>query len=253
MEWAVSVVWLPSCASTQDELWRAPPEVTTVATTHQSAGRGRLGRVWQSESGQSLALSWRAPIAGLELSMLPLLSLATGVAIHRWVSEICSPERREDLALKWPNDLLYQQRKLAGILCEGRLITVKREPEQQVVIGIGINLLSAPDLRPKPAYLNELCDDELSLEDVRAQLDGLIHQLMVSVELLRARPAQLLEDWRGCALQVGTPLKSGLKRGLYAGINERGALLLDIDGSLCTVETGDVELMSHLPHLSGER
>ena len=247
MERAVSLIWIKRCVSTQDELWAASPEVTAIATAEQSAGRGRRGRVWQSEPGQSLALSWRAPIFGIELYNLPLLSLAAGLAVYRWVSGLAAPEQAEHLALKWPNDLLFMGRKLAGVLCEGRLVTVHHETQQQVVIGIGVNLLSAPPLIPSPAYLRELSVDDLSLASARARLGDLIVELERGVSLLRTQPDKLIEFWRAASLPIGTPLSAGIKRGVYAGINERGALLLDIDGGLCTVDTGEVHVLSYLP------
>ena len=150
MESAMSILWLTHCESTQDELWRASHEVTAIATAHQTSGRGRHGRVWRSEPGQSLALSWRAPIIDLEVKMLPLLSLAAGVAVHRWLCRFVLPRHIDELVLKWPNDILFQGRKLVGILCEGRLITINCLARQHVVIGIGINLFSAPQLIPQP-------------------------------------------------------------------------------------------------------
>lgn len=248
----MSVLWLTHCESTQDELWRASHEVTAVATDHQTSGRGRHGRVWLSEPGQSLALSWRVPTVDLDVKMLPLLSLAAGVAVYRWLCRFSQSQHTDELVLKWPNDILFQQRKLAGILCEGRLMTRQSVARQKVVIGVGINLFSAPQLIPRPAYLSEMCDRQITLEEVKDQLSILVEELLHCVMLLRDHPAQLLEVWRASAFQLGTPLKAGLKQGLYAGINERGALLLDIDGALCTVETGEVHLISHLPHLSGE-
>ena len=246
MERAVSLIWVERCESTQDELWAAPPDVTAIATAEQSAGRGRRGRTWQSEPGQGLALSWRAPICGIELHQLPLLSLVAGLAVHRWVSGFAAPEHVEHVLLKWPNDLLFQRRKLAGVLCEGRLVTLNGETHQQVVIGVGVNLLSAPSLTPTPAHLNELSVGELSLTSIRVRLGELITELERGVAALRNKPDQLLDDWRAASLPAGTPLRAGMKRGLYSGINERGALLLDIDGGLCTVETGEVHVLSHL-------
>ncbi|HUO81517.1 MAG TPA: biotin--[acetyl-CoA-carboxylase] ligase [Gammaproteobacteria bacterium] len=116
-------------------LGAAPPEpgrAQVCLTEHQSAGRGRRGRRWQSALGGGLCLSigWRYAEQPPQLSAL---SLAIGVAVHAALTATGIQE----VMLKWPNDLLWQDRKLGGVLIE---LNVEAGGPAHVVTGIGLNL-----------------------------------------------------------------------------------------------------------------
>ena len=105
---------------------------SVLAVEWQSAGRGRLGRVWHSGLGSALTFSllWRFEFG---LSALSGLSLAVGVAMMRALEKIGV----SDIGLKWPNDVLTKSGKLAGILIEAQGDMLG---PSLVVIGIGMNL-----------------------------------------------------------------------------------------------------------------
>ena len=108
--------------------WKTP---AAVAARRQTAGRGRLGRTWESEDGQALALSVLVPRA------LPAaVTLAVGLAVSDAVSAVCGAKT----AIKWPNDILCNHRKIGGILCEG--IVGER---CATVLGIGVNVAQSAD------------------------------------------------------------------------------------------------------------
>ena len=125
---------LPSCTSTNTVLLEAGSRVgkiSVVAAEEQTAGRGRNGRVWHAWPGASLTFSvgWQyAPAPHLPMG----LSLAVGLAL----SEALEQEGVSGIQLKWPNDLLIQDEKLAGILIE----LVSEGAWQRAVIGIGVNI-----------------------------------------------------------------------------------------------------------------
>jgi BirA family biotin operon repressor/biotin-[acetyl-CoA-carboxylase] ligase len=120
-------LWSESCASTQDALHDpALPEGAVAVTEHQSAGRGRAGRRWEDEPGASLLLS--VLLRPSETSEIAQLSLVCALA----VAETVEGELDGDVGVKWPNDVLVDRRKLAGILLEGR--------DGVVVCGIGLNV-----------------------------------------------------------------------------------------------------------------
>ncbi len=131
---------LDECASTNAELMRraeaGAPSGSVVAARRQTAGRGRMGRVWFSEPGASLTFSllWRFAPRTLPHG----LSLAVGVALVEALEALGTG----GLALKWPNDILRDGRKLAGVLVE----LVPGAPHA-AVIGIGLNL-RLPDGMP---------------------------------------------------------------------------------------------------------
>ena len=98
-----------------------------VLTDNQSAGRGRLGRTWDSLPGQGVALSVSTPPVGMEFrSWLPLVA---GAAVAHELKAMGVPNAR----VKWPNDVLIDGGKVAGILCEAL-------PSGHVIIGIGLNV-----------------------------------------------------------------------------------------------------------------
>lgn len=130
-----AVLVLDQAGSTNDEAFARLEgrERLLVWTTNQTAGRGSRGRGWLSPPGVGLALS-----LGLCCPPAPhpadcCYPLFAAVWVHRALSELW-PEA--EFRLKWPNDVLFQGRKLAGILCESRLVG----QQARVVIGVGINL-----------------------------------------------------------------------------------------------------------------
>jgi BirA family biotin operon repressor/biotin-[acetyl-CoA-carboxylase] ligase len=137
-----TVVRRKSVTSTQD-VARPMPIGSIVVADHQTAGRGRLDRRWESPPGTALLVSF-------VLRPNPALSLAAGVA----AAQACGGGVR----LKWPNDLLVHGAKVGGILVEMTPATA--------ICGIGINLTWAP---PGAAKLNQ--DRDLLLERLRLELD----------------------------------------------------------------------------------
>jgi len=140
--------------STNTELMRraraGDPTPTLLVAEVQSAGRGRLGRGWHGGApGAALSFSLGLPLAPRDWSGL---SLAMGLA----VAESLHP----DIALKWPNDLWCQDRKLAGILVETTGAATPHAP-RQVVIGVGLNVQPQADagFSIPPAWLQALLPD----------------------------------------------------------------------------------------------
>jgi BirA family biotin operon repressor/biotin-[acetyl-CoA-carboxylase] ligase len=114
------------------------PEWTVVAAGHQTSGRGRLGRTWVSEPGSALLFS---VVLRPELppAQAVLLTLLAGTAMAHACGDSGAPEVR----CKWPNDLLLGEAKVGGILAEAAVAGGRIE---HVVIGLGVNLGSAPDV-----------------------------------------------------------------------------------------------------------
>ncbi len=234
--------WYPSVPSTMDVAMvrvgeGASSGVVVVADT-QTTGRGRRGHTWESPPGAGLYLSmvWRPPTKSLEL--LPLITLAAGVGVRAGV------EAATGLAadLKWPNDLLVGRRKLAGILSEGSAIGT---PHQAVVIGVGINVLSAaysPDVAPRATSL----EGELGRTvDRGALLAEVMAALMDSLARLDRDPGGILQAWRTAAPSAaGTSVEwdaaAGLQRGTTAGIDESGALLVKTPGGVERIIAGEL-------------
>jgi len=195
------------------------PHGTLVTASEQLAGRGRQGR------------SWHAPPASAVLCSLvlrdppPLLSLRAGVA----VAEAIGPGAR----LKWPNDVLVDGRKVAGILVEAR------PRERWAVLGIGGNV--AVDLAELPAQLAGTAGT-LGLD--RSAVEPLLGQLLARLEdwLTRAERA-VLEAWRSCDALLDLEVAWNGGAGIARGIDDDGCLLVESAGSVHALEAGEVHLL----------
>ncbi|HMN99172.1 MAG TPA: biotin--[acetyl-CoA-carboxylase] ligase [Miltoncostaeaceae bacterium] len=145
------VAWQAETGSTNDDLTalarEGAPEGTVVGADRQSAGRGRRGRSWLAASGHALLVSvlLRPAVAPVDAGLLPVV-VAVGAA------EALGPDAR----IVWPNDILIDGRKVAGILCE---MSADQERVAWAIAGIGVNVRSAPDLddaRWSPGALADL-------------------------------------------------------------------------------------------------
>lgn len=152
------LTWCEEVDSTNLELMRraraGDAEPVLLVAQRQSAGRGRLGRAWQSaqqvqDAAASLTFSLGLPLAPQDWSGL---SLAVGVS----VAESLDADGAAGLRLKWPNDLWVQQRKLGGILIETAALAAQQQ-QRYVVIGIGLNIgeRTGTEMRTPPAWLRE--------------------------------------------------------------------------------------------------
>lgn len=200
------------------------PHGTLVTAEAQSAGRGRQGRSWSAPPGRALLMSV------LLREAHPLLPFAAAVA----VAEVCGPAAR----IKWPNDVLLDGRKVAGILAEGR------PQEGWAVLGIGLNVAVAPeDLSP------ELHDRAAGLgltpADVPRVRAALLDELTESLMLPTDR---LLAAWRDRDALLGREIRWGAdEHGRAAGIDPAGRLLVDTPAGLVALDAGEVHLHAPTP------
>jgi BirA family biotin operon repressor/biotin-[acetyl-CoA-carboxylase] ligase len=127
--------FIDACASTQRLLGDDDPEGATVATDHQTDGRGRLGRTWEDAAGRALLFSiLLRPEAPMPL--WPQLSLVAGEAVARALRS----ETGVDASLRHPNDVVVAGRKLVGVLAEAQT--------GRVVLGVGVNVNQRPGELP---------------------------------------------------------------------------------------------------------
>ncbi len=209
-----------------------------VWAREQSGGRGRLGRRWESLPGNLFAslliLSKSAP------REIPQLGFVAGLALHETVSGF-SENQLQSLALKWPNDLLLDGMKAGGILLECHAMKNRR---QAAVIGIGLNLASHPEIADNPA--TDLTahgiktTPEIALNKLSSAFDFWLGVWNAGVGFASIRKA-----WEERALAINSQIRVRLANevleGLYLGIDETGALLLQLpEGSKKCITTGDV-------------
>ena len=247
-----TLLYLDSCQSTQDELWarwdqlaEESPEV--IYTLDQRAGRGRRGRSWSAPPGCCLCLSWRVPVAQLSAEGLWALPFVGGLALAKLTRSLGAP-----CSLKWPNDLLWQGRKLAGVLCEARVAawgSGDSASVPRVVMGVGLNLSPSPSALEGSVSLSERLGGGLPEP---AQLAALLTQELKESfsALLQEGSASVIEAWRRDALPIGTPLKVGARVGALRGVSDRGSLLLDTPEGVVSIDSGEAELITTMQGVS---
>jgi BirA family biotin operon repressor/biotin-[acetyl-CoA-carboxylase] ligase len=237
----VAVEVVAETGSTNADLLARAPGLSApvlLVAEHQTAGRGRAGRSWLSAPGHSLtfSLAWKFEGGLQKLSGLPL---AIGAALAETLGRLGQP-----VQLKWPNDVLKDGDKLAGILVE---TAAAGDGGVWAVIGIGLNLAMPDELeeqigRPVAAvpWLARMDRDTL----LAALLDGLADALRLferaGFTAFTAR-WNLLHGWQGQAVTI---LDRGevLHEGLAAGVDDAGRLLLDTESGRVAIVAGDVSL-----------
>lgn len=192
----------------------------------QTGGKGRQGRVWESPPGNLYASTLVR--LGPEDPPAPTLALVAAVALHE--AAAIHAEGRE-LRIKWPNDLLLDGAKLAGILLE--------RSGDAVVIGFGVNLAQPPDGLDRPvARLGPGAEAE-------TLLGALAEAFARWLACWRSEGLKPVRDrWLAAAHPVGSPLSTPDGEGLFDGLDAGGALRLRrADGNIHIVHAGDVFLI----------
>lgn len=220
-----------------------PGEVLLVTAASQSAGRGRHGRVWHSPRGGAwLSLVWPAQN---DVRAYANVSLAVAVAVWRAINEV-AVESSAALRIKWPNDLLVDDRKVAGILCE-QLPRAAGADEAVLIVGIGVNVqfdpaLFAPDLRHPATTLSAATGRPQDVEQVIGAVAR--HVVAVLEEFERQGLSHaLLDDLQSHLAYVGTQRTWNTPRGAItgqvAGVDSAGRLLLRVGSREIACEVGE--------------
>jgi BirA family biotin operon repressor/biotin-[acetyl-CoA-carboxylase] ligase len=221
-------VWVEETESTQALLSAGDPEGTVAAADHQTAGRGRLGRRWTAAPGTAITASvLLRPPPGKPVQQL---SLVAGLAVAETV------EAALDLSaqIKWPNDVMVDRRKIAGLLAEAR--------DGIVVLGIGLNVNQTRDELPADARVPAA--SLRTVDGVERDRAPLLADLLVRLETA-------YDAWAGGGLEAvfdgigsrdflrGRRLSVDGLEGVGGGLDRAGRLL--VDGR--PVESGEVKLV----------
>lgn len=209
------------------------PEGVLVIARQQTAGRGRLGRAWLSpmDSGVYLSIILRpaAPI-----SSLPLLTIAAGVSAAKGISNASNVT----VGLKWVNDLVYDGRKVGGILCElprsPGIVENSTQSAQPMIVGIGINVSlndeDVPDeLRSKVEWLERISGNAIDRSKLVAEIVNEFET--VYKQMLSGEASGVVERWRHQSVTLGKQIvaTSGSRsfEGVAVDIAEDGSLIVD--------------------------
>jgi BirA family biotin operon repressor/biotin-[acetyl-CoA-carboxylase] ligase len=229
--------------STNDDAFEALcaglPDGVTIVAGAQLRGRGRAGREWVQAPGLGLAMSF-ALHPGCDARQAATAPLAAGLALARAAASLGAR-----VALKWPNDVLANGRKLAGVLCE-----LRRLPQggEAVVVGVGVNVRHGEadfpaELRGTATSL-ALAGAPAALEDVAARVLGEFEPLWDALQ--EGDRAGVLAAWSARAAFWGEPVTVRTPAGPVTGVAQRldgdGGLVLRLEsGAETTVVAGDLE------------
>jgi BirA family transcriptional regulator, biotin operon repressor / biotin---[acetyl-CoA-carboxylase] ligase len=195
------------------------PHGTLVTADEQEAGRGRQGRRWTAPPGSAVLMS-------LVLREFDeFLPLTAAVAVCEAVPL--------DAAVKWPNDIWIDRRKVAGILVEGR------PQEGWAILGIGLNVSTTSF----PPELAEIATS-LHLSGIETSRDQVLADLLRSLsEWLSAAPAAVLSAWRSLDALKGERVRWSDGEGTADGIDDSGSLLVQTENGPVTLDAGEVHLL----------
>ena len=200
-----------------------------VMAERQTRGRGRRGRPWLSpEGGLYLTLVVRPPLPAERLSVL---CLAAGAAVAQTLKELYGLS----VGLKWPNDILLEERKLGGLLLEA---SFRKGRPAYVLIGLGLNLNSPVAHRePRAVALCEILGKPVDRDQLLEVLLGRMD------EFLRLSPEEIIAAWTAHAETIGKRVRiilpEGELVGLARGVSAEGALILETEKGLREILVGD--------------
>ena len=204
---------------------------------HQTAGRGRMGRTWSAAPRAQITLSVGVGARDVPTAGWGWLPLAAGVAVVDAVAAVTGVAA----GLKWPNDVLVEDRKLAGILAE------VAPSETVIVVGVGLNVTLSPEAAGDPGATS-LLDLGVEAPDRDALIARLLHVFGRLVDVwsrVRGAGGGLSDDYRARSPTIGNPVRATLPGGreivgTARSIDEQGRLCIESHGQLAAVSAGDV-------------
>ena len=216
-------------------------EGTIVVAKEQVGGRGRLSRVWTSPKGGL----WFSVILRPHVSAeyIPQLTLLAGNAV---VSSLRKIARKDCIYIKWPNDVLYEGKKLVGILTE---MNAEMDCINYIIIGMGINVNI--DKEEMPEEIQNIATSLSQITGKKISRLKLLNKILYYLEHLyiicqEEGFAPILDEWRKYSITLNQHIRvigtNEVLEGIAVDIDDDGALLVNIDGQIKRVLAGDVSI-----------
>lgn len=214
---------------------------TVVTTDNQTSGRGQMGAVWEVESGKNLTFSVLVKDVLPDINTIFHLNVLVAVCLTEVLEQLKIP----NLAIKWPNDILADNKKIAGILIENSL---KSNGEIVSVVGIGLNVNQKNfDDLPKAGSLSGILNKEFDKDEI---LISIVENLKRNVALLQNKNYDLFWDkYNRKLFKKGFPMpfedKDGFRfMGIIHGVTSNGKLeILMEDDSVKTFEIKEIQML----------
>jgi len=213
---------------------------TVLLAEKQLAGKGRKDRTWQSAKGLNLTFSILLMKDVMTSININHLNLAASLAVASAIENL----HQLKTELKWPNDVLIDKKKVAGILTE---TSIKGTKIERVVIGFGINLnqiVFQGDFNFPPTSLKLELKDDIDRENMLAEILNNFEELLLDLE---SKPNVILNEWRNKCQMIGDKItiteNDKVKKGIFYDIDDNGYLLLKRNDSIEKIHFGDVSFV----------
>lgn len=239
------IITLDSVDSTQnfikDLAEKGAAEGTLVIALEQRAGRGRMGRRWCSpKGGLWFSILLRPPFLPKEIYKLTLLF---GVAVATSLKNYgLNP------SLKWPNDVLIDQKKVCGILLEG---SIEADKVNYVIVGVGLNanfpISSLPEeIRVNSTSLYEVLNKKIDRAELLCEI--LKNSETLYLNAIKEGFLSIISLWKSFSSMLGKTVEvkisnESIIRGIAIDIDEDGSLILDVNGNLKKIYSGDIQFI----------
>lgn len=221
--------FLPSCHSTNElaaELIRKVEQVNglVIYTDYQSKGKGQRGNTWESEHGKNILVSMVLEAGFVEPTEFFNLTIITSLAIQELLSEYL----KDGVKIKWPNDLMYDNKKIGGILIENY---IRNNVIEWCIAGVGLNVNQENFMENRAISLANICGQQFD----REELTGLLLQKVEAkyFQLKRGGVKQLWKDYHAKLYWKGEihVFQSGSKffNGRIIGVGPTGKLKIELD------------------------
>ncbi len=212
-------------------------EGSVLLAEHQNAGRGRHGRQWSAPPRAQVALSVGVGGGSVSRSGWGWLPLATGVAVADALTAVSGVE----VGLKWPNDVLANGGKLAGILAE------VAAPASAIVLGLGLNVTLTADEAPDP-FATSLLLQGSSTTDRNTLARRILRELALRIDAWRTAggaDAALITDYQRYSVTLGSRVRASMPGdrevvGIARAVDETGRLCVDTGGETVAISAGDI-------------
>jgi BirA family biotin operon repressor/biotin-[acetyl-CoA-carboxylase] ligase len=240
-----NILILPSVHSTnafiKDNLSNSTPfaEGTAIMAVEQYAGKGQRGARWQSDAGQNLTFSVLLHPKSLATHQQFLLTQAFSVALIKALNPYVAPKK---VAIKWPNDVYIDGRKLGGMLIENML---SGHTWKTAIVGIGLNINAATfeaQLANKAVSLRQICGHEIPLRPLLVHIcqhldEQYQHLLQGEVEEIKKEYEEnlFLRNVRHTFYIDGVPVE-----GIIQGVSDEGLLQVDFNGYQVLFNTKEI-------------
>lgn len=221
--------FLPSCHSTNEMASvlmtnKQPLNGTVVYTDFQTNGKGQRGNSWESQEGKNILISIILETSFVEPANFFDLTIMTSMAIHDILSEYI----QEGVKIKWPNDMYFGDKKIAGILIENY---IKQNAIEWCILGVGLNVNQIKFLEPKAISLAKICGQQFDREELVNMLLQKLERRYYQLE--KGKTKSLRSEYLECLYwkdEVHVFQSEGtFFNGKIIGVDQSGKLMMELE------------------------